>query len=65
MIDPLDRLFDDRPLIEIGGNEMRGGTDQLDAALVRLVVRLCATEAGQETVVDIDAPPRKPIAQVC
>ena len=33
-------LLDDRPLVEIGGDEMGGRADQLDAARVRLVVGL-------------------------
>ena len=52
---PLDILFDDRAFIKIAGNIMRGCADQFDAALVRLVIRLGAFEAGQEAVVNVDA----------
>ena len=37
---PLDLLLDDRPLVEVGRHIVRGRADQLDAARVRLVVRL-------------------------
>src|SRR5271156_5928095 len=37
--DALDILLDDRPLVEIGGDEMRRRSDQLHAALVRLMIR--------------------------
>ena len=56
MIDPLDALLDDRPLVEVAGDEMRRRADQLDAAVMRLVIRLGALEAGQEGMVDIDCP---------
>ena len=54
--DPLDLLLDDRALVEVGRHIVRGGTDQLHAAGVRLVVRLGALEARQEGVVDVDDP---------
>src|SRR3954469_1945702 len=38
MADALDVLIDDRPLIERAGDVMGGGADQLDAALMRLMV---------------------------
>src|SRR6476661_10368506 len=57
--DALDVLIDDRALIEIAGDVMRGGADQLDAALMRLVVGARALEARQERVVDVDAAPRQ------
>src|SRR6476620_5149980 len=57
--DALDVLIDDRALIEIAGDVMRGGADQLDAALVRLVIRPRALESRQKRVMDIDAAPRK------
>src|SRR3546814_9153387 len=59
VIDALDRLFDDRPLVEVARHEMRGGADQLDPALVRAVIGFRALEAGQEAVVDIDAAARE------
>ena len=55
--DALDVLLDDRALVEIGGDEMRGRADQLDAARMRLVIGLRALEAGQERMVDVDAAP--------
>ena len=45
VIDASDVLFDDRPLIELSGDEVRGGADQLYSPMVRLVVGLCAFEA--------------------
>jgi ribosomal protein L18 len=47
-------LLDDRPLVEFAGHVVAGRADQLDAALVGLVVGLGADEAGQEGVVDVD-----------
>jgi hypothetical protein len=38
MADALDILVDDRALVERAGDIMRGGADQLDAALMRLVI---------------------------
>src|SRR6185312_5205806 len=60
MADALDVLFDDRPLVQIGGHEVGGGADQLHAAGVRLVIGPGALEPGQERVVDIDAAAGKP-----
>src|SRR3984893_2590021 len=57
--DALDVLVDDRALIEGTGDVMRGGADQFDAALMRLMVRPRAFEAGQERVMDVDAAPRQ------
>src|ERR1700749_77644 len=51
----LDVLFDDGALVEIGGDVMRGGPDQLDAARVGLMVGPRALEARQETVMNVDA----------
>src|SRR5258707_1107158 len=59
MADALDVLIDDRALIEVAGDVMRGGADQLDAALVRLVIRPRALETRQKRVMDVDAAPRK------
>src|SRR6185295_4608281 len=47
-------LFDDRPLVERLGRVVRGGADQLHAALGRLMIRLAAGEGGQEGVMDVD-----------
>src|SRR5882757_8955304 len=38
MCNRLDILGDDRPLIEVGGHEVRGRTDHLDAACVGLMI---------------------------
>lgn len=54
MVDALNILFDDRAFVERGGHVVGGGTDDLDAALVGLVVGPGALEAGQEGVVDVD-----------
>src|SRR5258708_39634461 len=48
MADALDVLIDDRAFIEVAGDVMRGGADQLDAALVRLVIRPRALETRQK-----------------
>jgi drug/metabolite transporter (DMT)-like permease len=56
VIDPGDFLLDDRPLVEVGRDVVRGGADQLDAPRVRLVIGPRALEAGQERVVDVDDP---------
>ena len=57
MADALDVLVDDRALIERAGDVMRGGADQFDAALMRLVIGPRALEARQERVMDVDAAP--------
>ena len=54
VVDPHDFLLDDRPLVEVRGDVMRGRADQLHPAGVRLLIRLGALEAGQEGVVDVD-----------
>ena len=64
MADPLDVLLDDRPLVEVGGDIMRGGADHLHAARMRLVIGLGALEAGQEAVVDVDAAARQEARQI-
>ena len=51
------------PSSSTGGHVMRGGPDQLDAALVRLVIGLGALEARQERVMDVDRPARELRAQ--
>ncbi len=67
MRDPFNILFNDRPLVEIGRYVMRRRTDQLDASLMRLVVRFGALEPRQEGVMNVDAAPRqlcrKPVRQ--
>jgi len=57
VVDPGHLLLDDRPLVQVSGDVVRGGADQLDPARVRLVIRPRALEAGQEGVVDVDDPP--------
>ena len=57
-------LLDDRAFVQVGRHVVRGGADQLDAALVRLPVGLGALEAGQETVVDVDGTPGEVAAQL-
>src|SRR5712675_2396135 len=59
MADALDVLVDDRALIEVARDVMRGGADQFDAALMRLVVGPRALEPWQERVVNVDAAPRQ------
>src|ERR1039457_563890 len=54
VVDADDVLVDDRPVIELLGDVVRGRADQLDAPLARPAVRICAGERGQEGVVDID-----------
>src|SRR5690349_22003463 len=44
MVDARHVLLDDRPLVERGGDVVRGGTDELHATAMRLVVRACALE---------------------
>ena len=43
------------PSSSVAGHIMRGGADQLDAALMRLMVRPRALEARQKRVMDVDA----------
>ena len=45
--DPDHVLVDDRPLVEVGRDVVGGDPDQLDAPLVRLVVRAGAAERRQ------------------
>jgi len=56
-------LLDDRAFVQVFGDVMRGGADDLDPARVRLVIRLRALEAGQEAVMDVDRPPGQGLAQ--
>src|SRR6185295_13668113 len=59
MADRLDILMDDRPFIQIGGDEVRGRADHLDPARMRLVVGLGALEPRQEAMMDVDAAARE------
>mmetsp|Transcript_6847 Transcript_6847/g.21581 ORF Transcript_6847/g.21581 Transcript_6847/m.21581 type:complete len:282 (+) Transcript_6847:292-1137(+) len=54
MRDARRALLDDGALVEARGRVVRRRADELDAALVRAVVRLGADERGQERVVDVD-----------
>lgn len=47
-------LLNDGALVQVGRDEMGRSTDNLDAAVVGLVVGLGALEGGQEAVVDVD-----------
>ena len=49
-----DVLGNDRPLVQLGRRVVRSGADELDTALLRLVVGLGADEGRQERVVDVD-----------
>lgn len=52
VVDASDPLLDDGAFVEIGRDDVGGGADDFDAAVIGLVVGLCADEAGQEAVVD-------------
>lgn len=52
VVDSSDSLLDNGALVEIGRDNVRRGTNNLDSAIKRLVIGLCADEAGQEAVVD-------------
>src|SRR5271156_6149664 len=54
MVDANYILLDDRAIVEYLSNVVRGGADQFDAALKRLVVGLGTDERGQERVVNVD-----------
>lgn len=47
-------LLNNWSLIQIAGHEMSSGTDDLDTAIICLVVGLGTLEGGQEAVVDVD-----------
>ena len=42
---------------ELRGDEVRGRSDHLHTAGMRLMIGLCTLETGQERVVDVDATP--------
>ena len=63
MIRPRDLLLNDGTLVQVGRHEMRRRADNLDAALVRLVVGLRTLEGGQEAVVDVDDASGQRVAQ--
>ena len=60
----LDVLLDDRPFIQILGHVVGGCADELDAAVVGLLVGAGALEGGQEGMVDVDDRPRHALAQL-
>src|SRR5206468_6059961 len=49
-----DLLDDDRPPVEFSRYKMGGGTDDLNSALERLVIRFAAREGGQKGVMNVD-----------
>lgn len=57
MGDSRNALVNNRPLIKLIADEMSGGADNLNTALVGLMIRLAALEAGQKGVVDINTAP--------
>ena len=57
MIDTLDGLIDDRPLVEVGGDIVRGRTDNFYTTIKRLLVGFSALKARQERVMNINASP--------
>lgn len=54
VIDTGNSLLDDGALVEVGGDKMGGGANDLDATVISLMVGFGALEAGEERVVDID-----------
>src|ERR1039457_1894869 len=54
VVDADDVLVDDRPVVELLCDVVRGRADQLDAPLARLVIRVGARKRWQERVVDVD-----------
>ncbi|KAG1317178.1 hypothetical protein G6F63_015778 [Rhizopus arrhizus] len=64
MVHARDVLFDDRAFVQILGDVVRGGADDLDPARVRLVIRLRTLEAGQEAVGDVDGAAAQRAAHV-
>ena len=62
--DPGHVLVDDRARVELLGDVMRGGSDQLHAALVGVAVGIGADEGGQEAVVDVDRRRAQPAQEL-
>src|SRR5699024_12858748 len=48
VVDPGDILFDDRTLVEVAGDVVSGGADDLHTAGMGLMIGLGPLEAGQE-----------------
>lgn len=63
VVDAGHALLDDGALVEVGRDKVRGGANDLDAALVGLVVRLGTFKGRQERVVDVDDAPAHGAAQ--
>ncbi|MPM87946.1 hypothetical protein SDC9_135047 [bioreactor metagenome] len=63
VVDAVHVLFDDRALVQIGGHEVRGRANQLDAPDVRLAVGIGALEARQEAVMNVDDASGQIVAQ--
>ena len=57
-------LFNDGAFVQVSGHVVGGGTDELHATVVRLVIGLGAFEAGQKAVVNVDGAARQFLAQV-
>ena len=64
VIDTRDVLLDDGSFVQLSGDVMCGGTDELDPAIVRLLVRPCALETRKERVVNVDGPALKTGSQL-
>ena len=62
--DARDLLLDDGPRVQLRRRIVRRRADDLDAALVRAVVRHGALERGQEAVVDVDRVLVMPLAEL-
>jgi len=54
VIHPHHVLLDDGTLVQVGGDVMTGSADQLDPAVVGLLVGIGADEGRQEAVMDVD-----------
>jgi hypothetical protein len=59
VVDPHHVLLDDRALVEVGGDVVGGGADQLHARGRTPGGRAGALEARQERVVDVDRRPSR------
>lgn len=63
MVHPRDLLLDNRALVQVRRDKVRRRADNLDAALVGLMVRLGALEGREEAVVDVDDPAWQGVAE--
>ena len=57
-------LLNNRPLVQVRGDVVGGGTDDLDTTGMRLVIGLGTFEAGQERMVDVDDTTFEPGAEI-